>query len=181
MTAQQQRDYLFMRFNPRGLHFERWRCDRGCGKWFHAARDTMTMQFKGFYAIDRAAAGRAEGGGDRRMGVVLRPGRSSGHDRQTLPPAAGAGARPPRRPLEATELPFDGVALSGYAGDTLASAVMANGRRLFGRSFKYHRPRGVVGLGSEEMNALVGVGVAGRHEPNRARHPGRTVTKASWR
>jgi sarcosine oxidase subunit delta len=53
VTDAQQRDYLFMRFNPRGLHFERWRCDRGCGKWFHAARDTMTMQFKGFYGIDK--------------------------------------------------------------------------------------------------------------------------------
>ena len=37
----QQADYLFMRRNPKGLHFERWRCDRGCGKWFHAARDTI--------------------------------------------------------------------------------------------------------------------------------------------
>jgi sarcosine oxidase, subunit delta len=46
-----QADYLFLRHNPRGLHFERWRCDRGCGKWFHAARDTMTMEFKGFYGI----------------------------------------------------------------------------------------------------------------------------------
>ena len=61
---------------------------------------------------------------------------------------------------------FDGRAMSGYAGDTLASAVMANGRRLLGRSFKYHRPRGVMGLGAEEMNALVGVGVGARHEPN---------------
>ena len=46
-----QRDYLFQRFNPKGLHFERWRCDRGCGKWFHAARDTVTLQFKAFYPI----------------------------------------------------------------------------------------------------------------------------------
>jgi len=37
----EQRDYLFMRKNPRGLHFERWRCDRGCGKWFNAARDNL--------------------------------------------------------------------------------------------------------------------------------------------
>ncbi len=61
---------------------------------------------------------------------------------------------------------FDGKQMPGYAGDTLASAVMANGQRVFGRSFKYHRPRGVVGLGSEEMNALVGVGEGSRHEPN---------------
>ena len=46
-----QRDYLFMRKNPKGLHFERWRCDRGCGKWFHAARDTVTLEFKAFYGI----------------------------------------------------------------------------------------------------------------------------------
>ncbi len=61
---------------------------------------------------------------------------------------------------------FDGKQLAGFAGDTLASAVMANGTKLFGRSFKYHRPRGLVGLGSEEMNALVGVGDGSRHEPN---------------
>ena len=47
----EQRDYLFMRHNPKGLHFERWRCDRGCGKWFHAARDTVTLEFKVFYPI----------------------------------------------------------------------------------------------------------------------------------
>jgi sarcosine oxidase, subunit delta len=47
----EQRDYLFMRKNPRGLHFERWRCDRGCGKWFNAARDTVTMEFSATYGI----------------------------------------------------------------------------------------------------------------------------------
>ncbi|MCA3555324.1 sarcosine oxidase subunit alpha family protein [Aestuariivirga sp.] len=61
---------------------------------------------------------------------------------------------------------FDGGTVSGFAGDTVASAVMASGQRVFGRSFKYHRPRGLVGLGSEEMNALVGVGLGARHEPN---------------
>jgi sarcosine oxidase subunit alpha len=61
---------------------------------------------------------------------------------------------------------FDGKTLSGFAGDTVASAVLASGQRVFGRSFKYHRPRGVIGLGSEEMNALVGIGDGARHEPN---------------
>ncbi|MGH6854563.1 MAG: sarcosine oxidase subunit alpha family protein [Aestuariivirga sp.] len=61
---------------------------------------------------------------------------------------------------------FDGKPMTGFAGDTFASAVLANGQRLFGRSFKYHRPRGLVGLGSEEMNALIGVGDGIRHEPN---------------
>ncbi len=61
---------------------------------------------------------------------------------------------------------FDGKPMTGFVGDTVASAVMANGQRLFGRSFKYHRARGVVGVGAEEMNALVGVGDGARHEPN---------------
>jgi sarcosine oxidase subunit alpha len=50
---------------------------------------------------------------------------------------------------------FDGARLRGYAGDTLASALLANGVHLVGRSFKYHRPRGIVAAGSEEPNALV--------------------------
>ena len=50
---------------------------------------------------------------------------------------------------------FDGRALSGHPGDTLASALLANGVHLAGRSFKYHRPRGILAAGSEEPNALV--------------------------
>ncbi len=42
-------DYLFVRENPRGVHFERWRHASGCGKWFHAARDTTTLQVYGTY------------------------------------------------------------------------------------------------------------------------------------
>ncbi len=52
---------------------------------------------------------------------------------------------------------FDGRAYQGQPGDTLASALLANGVRLMGRSFKYHRPRGVLAAGSEEPNALVEV------------------------
>ena len=61
---------------------------------------------------------------------------------------------------------FNGRRLSGYRGDTLASALLANGKRLVGRSFKYHRPRGIVASGAEEPNALMGVGRGGRFEPN---------------
>jgi sarcosine oxidase subunit alpha len=53
---------------------------------------------------------------------------------------------------------FDGRDYTGYAGDTLASALLSHGVHLLGRSFKYHRPRGVMGAGSEEPNALVRVG-----------------------
>ena len=61
---------------------------------------------------------------------------------------------------------FDGAPYSGFAGDTLASALLANGVRLLGRSFKYHRPRGLLAAGSEEPNALVEVRDGARREPN---------------
>ncbi|HXV25592.1 MAG TPA: sarcosine oxidase subunit alpha family protein [Alphaproteobacteria bacterium] len=61
---------------------------------------------------------------------------------------------------------FNGRALKGHPGDTLASALLANGVRIVGRSFKYHRPRGVFGLGAEEPNALVQLGRGARTEPN---------------
>ena len=81
-----------------------------------------------------------------------------------LPSSTSAGRVIDRtQPISFT---FDGKQMTGFAGDTVASAVMANGQRLFGRSFKYHRPRGVIGIGSEEPNALVGVGLGARHEPN---------------
>ncbi|MER8829470.1 sarcosine oxidase subunit alpha family protein [Mesorhizobium sp. M0938] len=61
---------------------------------------------------------------------------------------------------------FDGRSYSGHAGDTLASALLANGRRLVGRSFKYHRPRGILTAGAAEPNALMTIGSAGRTDPN---------------
>jgi sarcosine oxidase subunit alpha len=61
---------------------------------------------------------------------------------------------------------FDGRTLTGYSGDTLASALIANGVKLVGRSFKYHRPRGILTAGSEEPNALVELRTGARREPN---------------
>ena len=61
---------------------------------------------------------------------------------------------------------FDGEQLMGHPGDTLASALLANGIRLVGRSFKYHRPRGVFTSGSEEPNALVELRQGAYREPN---------------
>jgi sarcosine oxidase subunit alpha len=76
---------------------------------------------------------------------------------------AGGGLIDRDRPIAFT---FDGRSYEGYAGDTLASALLAHGVSLMGRSFKYHRPRGVMAAGVEEPNALVGVGEGGRFEPN---------------
>ena len=67
---------------------------------------------------------------------------------------------------ETVDFTFDGKALKAQAGDTLAAALLANGIGLVGRSFKYHRPRGIMTAGVEEPNALVTVGSGGRTEPN---------------
>ncbi|MEP2530939.1 sarcosine oxidase subunit alpha family protein [Shimia sp.] len=61
---------------------------------------------------------------------------------------------------------FNGKQFTGFEGDTLASALLANDQMLMGRSFKYHRPRGVVASGAEEPNALVNMGQGGSFEPN---------------
>ena len=61
---------------------------------------------------------------------------------------------------------FDGTTYRGFAGDTLASALLANDIRLVARSFKYHRPRGILTAGSEEPNALVTIGQGAATDPN---------------
>jgi Uncharacterized NAD(FAD)-dependent dehydrogenases len=61
---------------------------------------------------------------------------------------------------------FNGKKLYGYEGDTLASALLANGKHLVGRSFKYHRPRGIFSAGSEEPSALIQLGLGAHTEPN---------------
>lgn len=77
---------------------------------------------------------------------------------------AGAGRLGGAGPVTFT---FDGKRYQGLVGDSLASALLANGVSLFGRSFKYHRPRGLLGAGAEEPNALVSVTRGkGRFTPN---------------
>jgi len=61
---------------------------------------------------------------------------------------------------------FDGRSVHGFKGDTVASALMANDIRVVGRSFKYHRPRGLVSAGSDEPNALITVGQGAEQTPN---------------
>ena len=67
---------------------------------------------------------------------------------------------------KALEFKFNGKRLRGYQGDTLASALLANDQMMIGRSFKYHRPRGVVASGAEEPNGLVNMGAGSKFEPN---------------
>ncbi|KQB98566.1 sarcosine oxidase subunit alpha [Loktanella sp. 1ANDIMAR09] len=67
---------------------------------------------------------------------------------------------------KAVSFTFNGKHLRGFEGDTLASALLANDQMLVGRSFKYHRPRGVVASGAEEPNGLVNLGKGAQFEPN---------------
>lgn len=77
---------------------------------------------------------------------------------------SGRGRVDTARPVTFT---FDGKSYTGAQGDTVASALLANGVHLMGRSFKYHRPRGAVAAGSEEPNALIGTRRGrGQFEPN---------------
>ena len=64
------------------------------------------------------------------------------------------------------EFTFNNETYQGYRGDTLASALLANGVHLVARSFKYHRPRGIVAAGSEEPNALIQLDEGARTAPN---------------
>ncbi len=77
---------------------------------------------------------------------------------------AGGGGRVDRSKV--LRFRFDGETITGFAGDTIASALLASGRLMVARSFKYHRPRGVFSAGSEEPNALVTIGEAARTTPN---------------
>ncbi len=76
---------------------------------------------------------------------------------------ASGGQIDRKRPLRFS---LDGREYAGYAGDTLASALLANGARVVGRSFKYHRPRGFLSAGVEEPNGLFTLGGGGRTTPN---------------
>jgi sarcosine oxidase subunit alpha len=67
------------------------------------------------------------------------------------------------RPLTFT---WEGHSLSGFAGDSLAAALLANSVRVVGRSFKYHRPRGIFGAWAEEPNAILDLSWDGKHDPN---------------
>jgi len=81
---------------------------------------------------------------------------------QRLPAPAGTFIERSRE----VQFSFNGETLTGFAGDTLASALLANGVRLVGRSFKLHRPRGVWSAGPEEPSALFDVGSGARRTPN---------------
>ena len=142
-SAAAMHDYVYLRDNPAGPHRELWY--HSAGLPFMADRDTR-------YPHTRDSGRRGH-----------KPGKT-GRRGMTQPFRATQGGLIARnRPLG---FRFDGKSYSGYEGDTLASALLANGVRLVGRSFKYHRPRGILTAGSEEPNALVELRSGARREPN---------------
>src|SRR5690606_610407 len=98
--------------------------------------------------------------GQRRAGQAEREEAGAAQERRGVMAAgasfriASAGRLGKAKPVRFS---FDGQSHEGCEGDTLASALLANGIHLMGRSFKYHRPRGVLSSGAEEPNALVGI------------------------
>ena len=108
---------------------------------------------------------------ERPDGTTLVPLDNGGDEakaRPDAPPGAGRHRLPGGLVDRSRRLPFvfDDRRYEGHPGDTLASALLANGQRLVARSFKYHRPRGVFTAGSEEPNALVTVGTGAHADPN---------------
>ena len=121
LTDEAWADFLFMRDNPRGPWSERWMHAAGCRRWFNAVRDTATNRVFGTYRIGEAPPG--------------------------CPTDGVAPARPRRSrrsTVGAVAVTFDGRAPEAFAGDTLASALLANGVDVVCPSPILGRPRGVI-------------------------------------
>jgi hypothetical protein len=109
----------------KGVHFERWRHAMGCGKWFLAARDTATLEVFGTYPAQTT-----EPPAD--IVAAIRPNARIGRPKHEH--ASGQGGRLIDRSTK-VDFTFNGKRFSGHPGDTLASALMANGQRSWaGRS-----------------------------------------------
>ena len=174
-------DYLFFRANPRGAHRELWEPRPGLpavvrrgARYGHLPHGTQL-----YAGWSRERSGnrlrRRHCGRCHHLGWRHHLGRRRiGHGLQrrewwltmpvVQPNRLQQGGRIDRaRPLAFS---FDGEVCEGFAGDTLASALIANGISLVGRSFKLRRPRGIVGSGAEEPNAIMQVGRGADAQPN---------------
>ncbi|MCF1592675.1 sarcosine oxidase subunit delta family protein [Streptomyces muensis] len=178
LSDQEWARYLFFRDNTKGPFAERWTHSAGCRRWFNAVRDTSTNEILTVYRTgeerpapveprpalsarpaleDEAVQAEAGSGGAAPSGVEgaepLQDGKGRGGGGETNPfrhPTRGRIDRD--TPLTFT---FDGTEYRGYRGDTLASALLANGVVQAGTSIKLGRPRGIFSAGVEEPNAVV--------------------------
>ena len=166
--------YLFIRENVKGPVREHWHHLHGCRLWLVVERDTLTHEVSSVEIAHQSAAqalkdslGKKWRQRQRQKTGGNRQGRQENAKWQTAPMNSlrlDRGGRIDRsRPLR---FYWQGRPLQGYAGDTLASAMLANNISLAGRSFKYHRPRGIMSAGVEESGALVTLGRGARLDPN---------------
>jgi sarcosine oxidase subunit alpha len=153
LTDEEWARYLFFRANPKGPFAERWSHSAGCRRWFNAVRDTSTNEI---LAVYRAGEQRPETVVPRPLTSQPRPVPSqpgpANPARLGAEPAAPTRTRTQERTLTFT---FDGTEYHGVEGDTLASALLANGVIQAGTSIKLGRPRGIFSAGVEEPNAVV--------------------------
>ena len=135
-----------MRKNPKGVHYERWMHAKGCRRYFNVARDTVTHEIYAVYEMGQPARDRPR---ERPMSQVNR-----------LP------QRRPHRPRQAAALHLRRQAVLRLSRRHPRLRAAGERRALVGRSFKYHRPRGLLSAGAEEPNALIQLGQGNRSEPN---------------
>ncbi|MFI5473608.1 sarcosine oxidase subunit delta family protein [Streptomyces cacaoi] len=176
LTDEEWARYLFFRDNPKGPFAERWSHAAGCRKWFNAVRDTSTNEVLAVYRSGEERPTTMEPRPTVSASpAALEPGpavpaRPAIEDEAPSGPNGGLGAEPPARlesqphrlatggrihrdnPLTFT---FDGTDHQGYRGDTLASALLANGVIATATSIKLGRPRGIFSAGVEEPNAVI--------------------------
>ncbi|MEH0656163.1 sarcosine oxidase subunit alpha family protein [Streptomyces stelliscabiei] len=174
LTDEEWARYLFFRDNPKGPFAERWSHAAGCRKWFNAVRDTSTNEILAVYRAGEARPATEElrraPSSDARAAFVEPPASPESppatHRPSPAPPArpapAGGETQPFRLPTGGhidRDAPltfvFDGTEYQGYRGDTLASALLANGVIETGTSIKLGRPRGIFSAGVEEPNAVI--------------------------
>lgn len=163
LTDEEWARHLFFRDNPKGPFAERWMHATGCRRWFDAVRDTATNRFvTGASAPAPATAPASAPVPAAAAEEAPRPGPSA----PAAPAPALRPARDPAQPFRLAEggridratpltFTFDGTEYTGYRGDTLASALLANGVIATGTGIRLGRPRGVFSAGVEEPNAVV--------------------------
>ncbi|MFR0354273.1 sarcosine oxidase subunit alpha family protein [Streptomyces sediminimaris] len=152
LTDEEWARYLFFRDNPKGPFAERWNHTSGCRRWFNAVRDTSTNEVLTVYR-----SGEPRPQTPPREPDPVRPARpASGDEARSRPgPTGSPGAKPLRRHGRTLAFTFDGIAYEGREGDTLASALLANGVVATATSIRLGRPRGIFSAGAEEPNAVV--------------------------
>ncbi|AVV44666.1 sarcosine oxidase subunit alpha family protein [Streptomyces sp. ID05-04B] len=175
LTDEEWARYLFFRDNTKGPFAERWSHAAGCRRWFNAVRDTSTNEILSVYrsgeerpptpeprpaspaspAFEDEALQAEEGSGGATPG-------SGVEGAQPLQDGTGGATQPFRHPTRGRidrgtllTFTFDGTEYQGHRGDTLASALLANGVIQAGTSIKLGRPRGIFSAGVEEPNAVI--------------------------